>query len=409
MTRSGIGLLAWCSVSAVAAACFDFEPHYCQGDCCQGQCEQIQENAPSQGGAGALDAGPVAEQAGVDGPAGAGGTGAGGTASAAGLDAGQGGEASDAGEPPVLDASSEPLPPDPCGPALANKPAQICLGAQCLELDCSQRAALSLWLDPSALPPAGQALQSWPDRSGLGNDARRQLDDPLYPLLVQDEARTVADAALRRSVVLTGNWLSLPQPPGNPSLRFGSEEFLVLVAASVPSTQLSDTYLYSASDALGELRLLLQPDCGGVLLGDRPGAPNAPFYLTGSSIGLYDDQTRLYGLRRRSSNEIEVRLNGNSDRGIDCLDPALDVDGEDNAFSALGTTGILRAPSASRGRISAVVAFKGHLADAQVTAIEQFLCSALGACAPVAAAAVPPVDPACAPDAPGLTSCIDDE
>ena len=84
-------------------------------------------------------------------------------------------------------------------------------------------------------------MQSWPDRSGLANDARRQLDDPLYPLLVQDEARTVAEEALRRSVVLTGNWLALPQPPGDPSLRFGREEFLVLVAASVPSTQRSDT------------------------------------------------------------------------------------------------------------------------------------------------------------------------
>jgi hypothetical protein len=319
---------------------------------------------------------------------------------------------SDAGEPAAPDAAvdaGEPQPSDPCGGALAGRPAQICLGAQCLELDCSQRAALSLWLDPSELPPAGQELQDWRDRSGLANDARRQLDDPSYPLLVQDEARSVADAALRRSVVLTGNWLSLPQPAGNPSLRFGSDEFLVLIAASVPATQLSDTYLYSASDALGELRLLLQPDCGGVLLGDRPGAPNAPFYLTGRSAGLYDGQTRLYGLRRRAPNEIELRLNGSSDRGIDCLDPTLDVGAEDNAFSSVGTTGILRAPSASRARISAVVAFKGHLSDAQVTAIEQFLCSALGVCAPVAPAAAPPANPACDPDAPGLTSCSEDD
>ncbi|HVZ31022.1 MAG TPA: hypothetical protein VG963_01265, partial [Polyangiaceae bacterium] len=314
--------------------------------------------------------------------------------------------------PQLGDAASdagEPQASDPCGPALAGKPAQICLGARCLALDCGQRAALSLWLDPSTLPPAGQELQSWPDRSGLGNDARGQLDDPLYPLLVQDEARSVTDAALRRSVVLSGNWLSLPLPPGNPSLRFGSEEFLVLIAASVPATHQSDTYLYSASDALGELRLLLQPDCGGILLGDRPGAPNAPFYLTGSSPGLYDDQTRLYGLRRRAPSEIELRLNGGSDRRIDCLDPTLDVAAEDSAFSAVGTTGILRAPSASRGRISAVLAFKGHLADDQVTAIEQFLCGALGACAPAASAAVPPADPACDPGAPGLTSCSEEE
>lgn len=413
------GLRVGCWLSAIAAGCFDFEPHYCQGDCCQGQCEQVQQNAPSSDGAADMDAGAFAAGAGAAGRTGAAEAAAGASDTGASHSdagetgaSGQGAPASDAGEtaaPDAAVASGEPQPSDPCGEELANKPAQICLGAQCLELDCSQRAALSLWLDPSALPPAGQELQSWPDRSGLGNDARRQLDDPLYPLLVQDEARTVTDAALRRSVVLTGNWLSLPQPPGNPSLRFGSEEFLVLVAASVPGNQRSDTYLYSASDALGELRLLLQPDCGGVLLGDRPGAPNAPFYLTGSSVGLYDDQTRLYGLHRRSPNEIEVRLNGSSDRAIDCLDPTLDVDAEDNAFSAVGTTGILRAPSASRGRISAVVAFKGHLADAQVTAIEQFLCSALGACAPVAAATVPPADPACAPDAPGLTSCIDEE
>jgi len=402
-------VFGWLLIGALlAGACFDFKPSFCQGECCQGGCSASPENgADTSGGSAGQNSGLGAELPDAARSAGAGGvagTPAVGMVSAAGAQAGS------ASLPPDSGADAgEPIRVDPCGPLVAAKPAQICIGSDCLALDCNQREALSLWLDPTGLPVSGQELQTWPDRSGLGNDARRQLEDPLYPLLVQDEARQVADAALRRSVVLAGNWLSLPQPPGNPALRFGTREFLLLVAASVPATQSNETYLYFANDGLGQLRLLLEPTCGGVLLGDRPGAPNAPFYLTGASVGLYDDQPRLYGMRRRAANEIEVRINGSVDRRIECVDPALDVDADDNAFAALGTASTLFTASSSRARLSAVAAFRGHLADDEVTAIEQFLCSALGVCSPVAPAPNPPIAPECEPNAPGLTSCFDDE
>lgn len=71
---------------------------------------------------------------------------------------------------PSLDAAAPP--PRDAGPDSA-APEMLCLDQdQCLTLSPAMRAGLVLWLDPTTLPPMGVAVDSWPDRSGLGNHAQ---------------------------------------------------------------------------------------------------------------------------------------------------------------------------------------------------------------------------------------------
>src|SRR4051794_36825140 len=108
----GLGLVALGWLSALPVGCFDFKPHYRQGACRKGQCDPLQQSAPSLGGSAASDAGPVTEP-GLSGLNGAGGSpastaasgsvpGAGGAEAGA---AGAGADGPDAGGLPGADAS----------------------------------------------------------------------------------------------------------------------------------------------------------------------------------------------------------------------------------------------------------------------------------------------------------------
>ena len=100
-------------------------------------------------------------------------------------------------------------------------------------------------------------------------------------------------------------------------------------------------------------------------------------------------------MRRRAATQLELRINGSGVEGLQCLSPELSLNADDDAATALGAASINRSESASRGRLSAVVVFKGHLETEQVERVEQFLCRQLGVCSALPPPSSDP-DPFCA-------------
>lgn len=283
---------------------------------------------------------------------------------------------------PLQDASAPR--PEPCA-LVEPLGSELCTSAEGPCFLDSLRDEIVLWLDPLSLgPPSASSPGYWCDRSGRGNHALHMPAQEAMAL--GDDPERAVPAQLRRSLVLDGNWLLLPDPDS--ALVFGADDFAVLIAAATPAPTDSSPPMYlfaSESQEPDDINLVLQPPGEDVAVEGRVQLEQGYEVTMGPERSLYDGRYHLLTLRRRQQDTLQLRVNGElAARSGLPADLALGVSGRAR-MTALGANDLnVTQPSIVRGRLAAVVVLKGEVLDEALQELELALCAQLQVCAPAA-------------------------
>jgi hypothetical protein len=247
---------------------------------------------------------------------------------------------------------------------------------RCFSLGSVLRPALAVWLDPTTLPRDDSRV--WCDRSGQRHHALLMPEGEEW--LVEDDRRSVGDG-LARSVTLDAQWLSLKETDDN---VLGPEDFAVLLAAATPLDPSDrDPMTLFESGERSRVNLTIAPDTGqatGRISSTETDLARDPV-VTQSAV--YDGRFHLYTLYRRSvrvlDDVLQLRMNGVLEfRGSSIAIPQnLDLSSAPGprfgwSSDPEGATG--------RGRLAAVIIFRGSLPEDELARLENFLCESLAVC-----------------------------
>jgi hypothetical protein len=216
-------------------------------------------------------------------------------------------------------------------------------------------AGLLTWLDPSNLPPPGEAVTLWRDRSGRGNDAR--------PI---SAARAVASAPAGGVDLpfVQGGGLTIED---SPSLRLGNDGFVLLVAARVLGAP--PTCLFAKAD--GADRLLPKVLVLEMRLPDGAMEPSPHAQVNGLGVqsprtGLADGHPHLFVLHR-AGRSFTLRIDGVPEATVTAAPGGVDPDNDRPAV--LGTCGRNALPLPA---IKGLVLVRGSFDAAEVGRLERF-------------------------------------
>jgi hypothetical protein len=230
-------------------------------------------------------------------------------------------------------------------------------------------AGLVLWLDGTkGVQTSGGAVTSWEDQSGLANDATPSAPGSSAPALVANAiggAPAVRFDGASRFVI-----------PDDPSLQFGTGDFVVAVVAR--HTTPSDV-----GWGYGLLYIKYQvafPFTGPALVANyEEGSTQIAAQLVyhqavigTAQEGLNDGQPRSLVMRRRAAPglaSLELRLNGETSATSTGSAYAIDVSAPGRPVFVGGTPDLQDIV----GDIAEVVAVNGATSDADVAALECYL------------------------------------
>jgi len=283
--------------------------------------------------------------------------------------------ARDAAPSPPKDATE--TPPDQGDAFLCTE--RCCVGGRCLEFTTRLRDGLLLWADRTSLPNPGSPVETWTDRSGRGNHIR-SVNFNLNPRVQQDAFGSIIEISDATHVLATKR---------GPELRFGVEDFTILVVARCDSS----TRLGSLVDRIGGpggmrtgISLFCNHTAGGLAPVQSTDANRAYFkiwhesLLKGfgegvvASVDPYEaGQLHLYGARRAAA-EMQLRVDGKLQGRTNIL-RSVDLDEESPTFiGAPGVLGTGAMPSTSFvGGMAAVIVVRGPLEDEELRLLESFV------------------------------------
>lgn len=235
----------------------------------------------------------------------------------------------------------------------------------------SQLPGLVLWLDAGQGVTTVQSTVSvWADQSGRNNNAtqptatqRPSLVPAVingHPVVRFDGANTalqIADAA---------------------SLQWGTDDYTIEIVGSWKNVGTSTAMLYAKAvyDTSPYPGALVWANMQDASTSTALGAANestAGYYVTGTMMNLNDGTARLYAARRYGGTNLEVRINGVSDKSV-AMPTARDVSATGNVAYIGGhpqsATSVIQALD---GDIAEVIAVHGTLTPAQLTDLETYL------------------------------------
>ena len=231
------------------------------------------------------------------------------------------------------------------------------------------QAGLVLWLDGTrGVQTSGEALTSWEDQSGLKNDAMPSATGSGDPVFVAN--------AIGTAPVVRFDGTSYLVIQDDASLQFGTGDFLIAVVAR-HATPVNIGWGYGLFYIKYELAL---PFTGPALLAnteERTTQIAAQIAYHQASIetaqsGLNDGQPRVLVMRRRASpglGSLELRVNGATSAINTGSAYTADVSAPGRPVFIAGTPDMQNI----MGDIAEVVAVKGAIPDAEVTALEGYL------------------------------------
>jgi hypothetical protein len=234
-------------------------------------------------------------------------------------------------------------------------PSILCHNGICLPLPEDIRSNLVLLLWPSNLPTTvGSPVSIWADQSGQGNDAHA-LDTKALPHVIPDGVQLDSTKSGTGFVVVN-----------SPSLDFGSGDFAVIVVAGLSSSTTPVT-LFRKSDGLRTNSNQIAIDW--VLSSAAAGKPQGTVDDTVISavVDISQPSVEAYGLYR-STDHVELRLNGSTLGSADLPAPGLTTSNPENLY--LGVGSMFGTPADS---IEAIIAVRGTVGSTELDQLGDFL------------------------------------
>jgi hypothetical protein len=227
---------------------------------------------------------------------------------------------------------------------------------------------LVLWLDGTrGVQSSGGAVTGWEDQSGLENDATPSAPGSSAPVLVAD--------AIGGAPAVRFDGTSYLVIQDDPSLRFGTGDFLVAVVAR-HTTPITGDWGYGLFYIKYEAAL---PFIGPALIANTEESTQIAAQIAYHQAtietaqgGLNDGQPRGIVMRRRASPgpaSLELRLNGATSATSTGVAYAIDVSAPGRPVFVGGTPDVQNIV----GDIAEVVAVNGATPDADVAALECYL------------------------------------
>ena len=249
----------------------------------------------------------------------------------------------------------------------------ICVGASCLDVP----PGLVVWADRTSLPPGGQPITSWIDRSGNSHPVTPV--NPAAPPSVQlDQVGRLADIDNAQTVLSVQD---------GAALNFGKSDFAIMVLALCGS----DGFLgcvFDDTTTRNRLGLKLycnvqgEPSVPGATAPDRAqlqlidGTSQQALSVIVSTREDTPDAMHLY-VARRTGDVLQLRMDGQIQGQT-----AISSNFDDSAPLLVGACTTETNTTPFRGKLGAVIVIEAALDDGSLSALENFVLSTMGPGAP---------------------------